>query len=102
MSMFILSQDELKLTYSVTSERGQETGQTGECTKDEFIKFQTNLQIDFIDIIQGHWETAINPSSLCISNPVFVREFPLSVDEDRDVSSQVTAGSCWSVHFTVQ
>ena len=50
------------------------------------LNFKQIYKYIFIDIIQGHWETAINPSSLCISNPVFVREFPLSVDEDRDVT----------------
>ena len=53
------------------------------------LNFKQIYKYIFIDIIQGHWGTAINPSSLCISNPVFVREFPLSVEEDRDV----TAGS---------
>ena len=50
------------------------------------LNFKQIYKYIFIDIIQGHRETAINPSSLCISNPVFVREFPLSVDEDRDVT----------------
>ena len=56
------------------------------------LNFKQIYKYIFIDIIQGHWETAINPSSLCISNPVFVREFPLSVDEDRDVTLEQGAG----------
>ena len=55
------------------------------------LNFKQIYKYIFIDIIQGHWETAINPSSLCISNPVFVREFPLSVDEDRDVTLELCA-----------
>ena len=51
------------------------------------LNFKQIYKYIFIDIIQGHWETAINPSSLCILDPVFVRGLPLSVDEDRDVSS---------------